>query len=215
MQRATIVFSTLASLTFLFAGTASADEPPADPAAVAPQDPALVTPPPPPPAELPPPALRIAGDLTFGIDHFHRTKTGPLTEGGGSIGLDLRLHPTPMHGVLIGITEGGGVFGPNVTSVDAGYSLRLLGPRHVGGVTGDLVFDIGPSFAHVHVHDEPDHYVFGGRATVATHLYLSGFTAGAWMTYRGGSPLGTSPDGYEGVLSGGLSVGFVIDSGTR
>lgn len=198
----------LAAASVTLASTfAAAEEPSPVEAAPAPA--------PPPPAPAPEPELRIAGDLTVGLDSFHRTTTGPRTESGASLGLDLRLHPMPMHGVLIGITEAAGVFGPSVTILDAGYSLRLLGPRRVGGVTGDLVFDVGPSFAHVHVHDEPDHVVLGARATVATHLYLSGFTAGAFVTYRGGSPLGTAPDGYEGVFSGGLSLGFVIDSGER
>lgn len=165
---------------------------------------------PPPPA----PALRIALDLGFGIDHFHRTKTGPLTENGASLGADLRLHPTPLHGFLFGFTQAGGAFGPSLTTIDAAYSLRILGPRRTGGVTGDLVFDVGPSFGHVHVHDEADHEVFGGRVSVSSHLYLGAFTLGGFVVYRGGIPIGP-PDAYEGAVAGGLTLGFVVDTGTR
>ena len=157
------------------------------------------------------PAARISVTADIGAASFQRSSTSPTSESGGFIGGEVRVHPLPMHGFVLGYTHANGIFGPTVSIVDAAYSLRLVGPRRLQGVTGAIYLDVGPSAGFVYVHHEdPTHAVLGGRISLASDLQLANFTAGAFFAYRGGVPIG-APDAWEGAVTFGLRLGVAFD----
>lgn len=167
-----------------------------------------------PPAE-PDPAARIGVTVNAGPALFHRSSTSPTEESGFFLGGEVRVHPLPTHGFVLGYTRAAGIFGPRVSILDAAYSLQLVGPRRLQGVTGALYLDVGPSAGFAYVHSEdPTHAILGGRLTVGGDLQITNFLVGAFVTYRGGIPIG-APDGWEGVLTCGLRLGLAFDVGQR
>lgn len=171
-------------LAVLFARTASADD------------------------DTPPARMNLAG--VAGIADFHRTVQSPSSEGGVFIGATLRLHPTPMHGLFASFTTGEGVFGPSAATADAGYSLRLVGPRSLHGPSGAIYLDAGPAFAFVSGSGTSTHTTLGGRVGITAEARIAAVLIGLEAVYRGGLPVDTTQQ-WEDMLSVGLHLGFVFD----
>lgn len=163
---------------------------------------------PPPDAD---PAARIGVTANIGAAFFQRSSTSPTSESGGFLGGEVRVHPLPMHGFVLGYTHAGGIFGPTVSIVDVAYSLRLVGPQRLRGITGAIYLDVGPSAGFVFVHHEdPTHAVLGGRVSIGSDLQLANVVVGGFFAYRGGIPVG-APDAWEGAVTFGLRVGATFD----
>ena len=167
-----------------------------------------------PPTE-PDPAARIGVTANTGFASFQRSSTYPTSETGAFLGGEVRVHPLPMHGFVLGFTQAGGLFGPTVSIVDAAYSLRLQGPHRLRGVTGAVYLDFGPSAGFVYVHpDDPTHTVLGGRVSIGGDLQLANVILGTFVAYRGGTTFGAG-DAWEGALTFGARVGVAFDVGQR
>jgi hypothetical protein len=146
---------------------------------------------------------------------YSRTEQSPQSESGLDLGGELRVHPYSASGAMVAFTTGGALFGPTLTVLDAGYSLRAFAPRILEGVTGALYFDVGPSLGFVTPTNEL-HHDFGGRAGVAFDLEIWNATVGAQLVYHGGLPIdGGVPNQWESSYSFGLRVGFAFDVGRK
>ncbi len=190
------------------------------------EEPAPPPAPPTPPAADPgsPPAAPASADVYLpfrvglaaraGLADFHRTSSSPGNEAGATLGGELRVHPHSRHGGAFAITYGGGVFGPNVTLIDAVYSYALTEPRPLHGVATAVYLDVGPALGIVsHAGPSPDHAVLGGRVSATADLHLALFTVGIAAGYHGGVPLSGAPDAWEGALTAMLRAGVVLDFG--
>ncbi len=161
-----------------------------------------------------PPRFNLAA--VVGIANFERSAQSPSDEGGGFVGGTLRVHPLPMHGVFTSFAVGEGIFGPQAAVADAGYSLRLVGPRELHGPTGAIYLDVGPAVGFVGGNGTQDHSTLGGRFGVTAEARLAMVVLGLEGVYRGGLPLGANvPQQWEGMLSIGLHLGVVFDAGAR
>jgi hypothetical protein len=128
-------------------------------------------------------------------------------------GGDLRLHPTSSpHGLTAGALDGGGLFGPNVSILDAAYSYRFLGGERLHDMQGAAYVDVGPMLAWVsNVGPAADHRALGARASVCFDGYLSILLVGIQFGYRGGVPLSGAKDAFEGAATASLRVGLAVD----
>jgi hypothetical protein len=159
--------------------------------------------------------LRIGLAAHAGIANFHRSSSSPSNETGAALGGELRIHPHSRHGGAFAITYGGGVFGPNVTLVDAVYSYALMEPRPFSGVSTAAYLDVGPALGLVtKAPPGPNHTVLGGRASITADLQLANFTLGISVGYHGGVPLGGPKDGWEGAFTALLRAGVALDFGS-
>jgi hypothetical protein len=146
----------------------------------------------------------------------HRSVSSPTSEGAFAAGGELRVHPYSAHGFVLGFTQASGIFGPNVTIVDAAYSLRLIGSNRLEGVTGAVYVDLGPSIGFVSdAPPSPNHQVLGGRAGVAADTQIYNVTIGTVVGYRGGAPLGSVTDHWEGAFIWMLRAGLIFDLAER
>ena len=159
--------------------------------------------------------LRIGLAAHAGLAYFHRSSSSPTGMGGAALGGELRVHPYSRHGGAFAITYGGGVFGPNVTLIDAAYSYALTAPRPIHGLSSAVYLDAGPALGLVsHAGPSPDHSVLGGRVSVTADAQLAIFTIGITAGYHGGVPLSGARDGWEGAFTAMLRAGLVFDFGT-
>jgi hypothetical protein len=159
-------------------------------------------------------AFRASLALTGGLADMQRSHTESTEERGLAYGAELRLHPYSPHGFVGGVTHASGIFGPEVTIIDAAYSWRLVGSSRLDGLTGAIYIDLGPSMGLVsRAKPEPDHTVLGGRATLTVDAQLYSFVLGAAVGYRGGVPLTAGTDPWESALTALVRAGIVFDTG--
>jgi hypothetical protein len=159
-----------------------------------------------------PDAVRIGGALSAGFAYMHRSTASPGTAGGAALGGDLHVHPYSMHGFYAGYTTAGSAFGPSVSLVDTGYSLRL-GNRRLKDSIGVAYLDLGPALGVVSGAG-PEHATLGGHAGVTLEVRLWHVTAGLSVGYRGGVPL-RGGDGWEGSFDVMARVGVIFDVAPR
>ncbi len=192
-----------------------AEEPAPAPSAAAGAAPAAESPPADPPAVDAYLPLRIGLAAHGGLAYFHRSTSSPTTKGGVVIGGELRVHPYSRHGGAVAVTYGGGIFGPDVTLIDAVYSYALIEPVPLRSVSTAVYLDVGPAVGLVSkAGPGPDHTVLGARASVTADLQISVFTLGITTGYHGGVPLGGPVDPWEGALTLMLRGGLVLDFDT-
>jgi hypothetical protein len=180
----------------------------------------------PPPIETGRPwsGARFQLEVGVGIGQYHRTNRptyvvggNPPTydvargsEGGGALGLEAHLHPNRMHGAFLGWNLGGGVFGPTVNIVHAGYSLRIGAPLELHGVTFDGLVDVGPAIGYVErASEQPDHVAIGGHLGVSAQIYFGSFVLGARASYDAGYSMAPG-GGLDGALLFSLDLGFAV-----
>jgi hypothetical protein len=161
------------------------------------------------------PAVRISGSMIGAYGGYERTSQSPQSESGLAIGGELRVHPYSANGAMVAFTTGGGIFGPTLTVIDTGYSLRAFAPRLLTGVTAALYFDLGPSLGFVTAPNGFHHDV-GGRAGVALDLEIWNATLGVQAVYHGGLPVdGGATSQWESSYSLGFRAGFAFDVGRK
>lgn len=216
IMRSLIWFGPVVALGLLFASAnAHADEPAAPPPA--PPEAAVET----------WNGTRFQLDVGGGWAQYHRTNrplyvtdsTGPTptygvargAEAGLELSGELHVHPHPFHGLFVGWGYGGGIFGPTVNVIHAGYSLRIGAQPTLRGVHLDGLFDIGPAIGFVqNASEQPDHVAIGGHVGAGAQLYFWNFYVGARASYDAG--YSTAPGGgLDGAFVMKLDLGFAVD----
>lgn len=159
------------------------------------------------------PAVRVSVVGTAALASYNRAVSSPQSESGGGLGGELRIHPDSMSGAYFAAQTGGALWGPTLTTVDLGYSLRPFAPRRLKGVTASLYFDVGPSLGFVWV-PQGFHNDLGGRLGAAFDVQIWNVTIGAEVSYHGGVPVdGSERTQWESTVMGGLRLGFAFDIG--
>ncbi len=161
------------------------------------------------------PAARIDVAASAGAVDYERSAQSPNTNAGGFVSGLVRMQPDGSpHGIFSTVGTGGAVFGPSVTTVDGGYSARVLGSSKLTGITSALFVEVGPAFGWVR-GSSYSHATFGGHVGVVADLHVWNFLLGIEGTYRGGVPLADVPDQWEGAASVGLHLGVTFDVQNR
>jgi hypothetical protein len=157
--------------------------------------------------------VRVSASGMIGLASYDRAVTSPQSESGGGYGGEVRIHPDSVNGAFFAAQTGGALFGPTLTTIDLGYSLRPFAPQRLKGITGSLYFDVGPSVGLVWV-PQGFHNDLGGVVGVAFDLQIWNVTVGAQVTYHGGLPIdGGAAAQWESSFMGGLRLGFAFDLG--
>jgi len=195
-------------------------EPPAD-AAVPP--PVVAEPPPAAAQPLPPveqPSV-TRYDFTFEVGPAWLKRSAPSTDPSNpesatatTVGVEIQVHPYTStghspHGGLVGLSFAPGDGKDLDAIVDLDYSLEILGPRQLKGLTGALYTAIGPFYATLPGIDSGS--LFGGRIALAADLQINDLTIGVGADYRLGVTLNGDSGQGESMVRVLLRVGVVFD----
>jgi hypothetical protein len=234
MASARIVFRLcavcLGVATLLPAPGRAAEAADTEPPPVAPPPPDAAVPPlvaaePPPAAAQPQHPVKEASvtryDFTFVVGNAWLKRSAPSSDPNNpesanakTVGVEIQVHPYTStghspHGGLIGLTVVPGN-GANLDAiVDLDYSLEILGPRQLKGVTGALYTAIGPFYATLPGIDSSS--LLGGRISLAGDLQINDFTIGVGADYRLGVTLNGVSGQLENIVRVLARVGVVFD----
>ncbi len=179
----------------------------------------------PPPPEPPWRGTRLAFDVSGGFGGYYRSNRPTYfdqasqtygvargSEGGFELGGSVHVHPHQLHGFFVGGSHGGGVFGPTVTILNLGYSIRIGAPTNIRGVFFDGLVDIGPAMGFVqNASVQPDHVALGGHVAASAQLNFWNFYLGARIAGNAGAS--TAPGGgLDAAYMFSLNVGFTVDA---